>query len=67
MTTMTDRVNDPSKDGIIVQTGSGIPDGSGAAIDASGEGSTRSKRGAVEREEKEDLQRQLACPKHGTA
>ncbi|MBB4482787.1 hypothetical protein [Rhizobium etli] len=69
MTKVTDGINQRPKDETIAQTGSGVPDGSGAPIDASDEEITgiRNKIGAVEREEKEDLERQLARPKHGTA
>ncbi|WP_368517283.1 hypothetical protein [Rhizobium sp.] len=70
MTKITDGANDRPKDETIAQSGGGLPDGSGAPIEASDEeiGRLRAKLGANERQsEKEDLERQPERPKHRTA
>ncbi len=70
MTKITDGANDRPKDETIAQSGNGIPDDSGAPIEASDEeiARVRAKLGTDDRhDEKEDLERQLERPKHGTA
>lgn len=70
MTKNTNGSNDRPKDETIAQSGGGIPDDSGAPIEASDEeiARVRAKVGGDDRQaEKEDLERQLERPKHGTA
>ncbi|ACE94217.1 hypothetical protein CO648_23020 [Rhizobium phaseoli] len=69
MSKIADRVGDRAKDETIDRSGSGNPDGSGTPINASDDeiAAIRNNLGAVDGEEKRDLARQLARPKHGTA
>jgi hypothetical protein len=70
MPKITDGVNDRSRDDTIAQTGNGIPDDSGNAVEASDEeiARVRSKLGAdAPKDAKDGLEKQLERPKHGTA
>ncbi|MEF0941921.1 hypothetical protein [Rhizobium sp. BR 362] len=69
MMKITNGANDRPKNETIAQTGAGIPDDSGASIEASDEeiARVREKLGTDHKKEKEDLERQLERPKHGTA
>lgn len=70
MTKHTDGLNDRPKHSTIAQTGSGIPDDISSSIEASDEEVARVRSKLVDgarKDEKEDLERQLERPKHGTA
>jgi hypothetical protein len=70
MTKHSDGPNDRPKDTTIAQSGPGIPDDAGRPIEASDEEIARVRHKMVDGDQKgdkEDLERQLERPKHGTA
>jgi hypothetical protein len=70
MTKNIDGLTDRTKDDTIAQTGPGIPDDSSSPIQASDEEIARIRsalKDGEQMDEKEELEKQLERPKHGTA